>query len=338
MKRREFITLISGAAAWPLAARAQQPRRVPVVGVLWHAANAEEEATFSQPLKAGFADLGYIEGKTIVFEERYPDEIKERFEAYAVELVGLKVEALIAGSIPAALACQRATSTIPIVLVANPDPVGLKLVTSLARPGGNITGLSAMAFDLAAKRVQLLKEAIPSLSRVALLVNPADPDDANRLLSELQPTAERLNVSFQTFQARSPADLKGAFEAMSAAHFGAVVVTQNAMYFNERKQMAEIALANRIPTMVPADVFVEAGALMSYGPSWPAIFRNAAGYVDRILKGAKPADLPVQQPTKIRVGHKSQDSHCTRPKLSINYAKPGRQADRIGAALPVLML
>src|SRR5215217_3548678 len=170
MGRREFIKLTAGAAvAWPLAGRAQQPRRVPVVGVLWHAANAEEEATFSQPLKAGFAALGYIEGKTIVFEERYPDEVKERFEAYAVELVGLKVEALIAGSIPAALACQRATSTIPIVLVANPDPVGLKLVASLARPGGNITGLSSMAFDLAAKRVQLLKEAIPSLSRVALL-------------------------------------------------------------------------------------------------------------------------------------------------------------------------
>jgi len=199
MKRREFITLISGAAAWPLAARAQQPRRVPVVGVLWHAANAKEEATFSHPLKAGFADLGYIEGKTIVFEERYPDEIKERFEAYAVELVGLKVEALIAGSIPAALACQRATSTIPIVLVANPDPVGLKLVASLARPGGNITGLSAMAFDLAAKRVQLLKEAIPNLSRVARLVKPSDPDDANRLLSELQPTAERLNVILSDF-------------------------------------------------------------------------------------------------------------------------------------------
>jgi len=162
-------------------------------------------------------------------------------------------------------------------------------VASLARPGGNITGLSAMAFDLAAKRVQLLKEAFPTLSRVALLVNPSDPNDANRLISELQPTATRLNVSFQAFEARSPADLKGAFEAISGGHFGAVVVSQNAMYFNERRQIADIALANRIPTMVPADVFVEAGALMSYGPSWPAIFHNAAGYVDRILKGAEPA-------------------------------------------------
>jgi putative ABC transport system substrate-binding protein len=301
MRRREFIGLVGGAAAWSRSARGEQPRRVPVVGVLWHAGSAEEEAAFSSPLKAGFTELGYIEGKTIVFEERYPAENKERFDAYATELVSLKVDALIAGSIPAAFACQRATSTIPIVLVANPDPVGLKLVSSLARPGGNITGLSAMAFDLAAKRVQLLKESVPDLSRVALLVNPSDPNDGNRLISELQPTADRLTVSFQAFEARSPGELKGVFEKISAGHFSAVVVTQNAMFFNERRQIAEIALANRIPTMVPADVFVEAGALMSYGPSWSAIFHNAAGYVDKILKGAKAADLPVQQPTKFEL-------------------------------------
>jgi putative ABC transport system substrate-binding protein len=301
MQRRKFIGLVGGAAAWPLVAQAQGSRKVPVIGVLWHAGNAEEEKDFSRPLKAGFADLGYIEGTTIVFEERYPSEQKERFDAYAAELVGLRVDALIAGSIPAAFACQRATSTIPIILVANPDPVGLELVSSLARPGGNITGLSAMAFDLAAKRVQLLKEAIPALSSVALLVNPSDPNDANRLISELQPTADRIQVSFQAFEARSPDELKGAFEKISAGRFGAVVVTQNAMYFNERRQIADIALTNRIPTMVPADVFVEAGAMMSYGPSWPAIFRNAAGYVDRILKGAKPAELPVQQPTKFEL-------------------------------------
>lgn len=301
MQRREFITLLGGAAVWPLPARAQQPRRVPVVGVLWHAANAQEEAAFSRPLKAGFTDLGYIEGKTIVFEERYPDEIKERFDAYAVELVGLKVDALIAGSIPAALACQRATSTIPVVLVANPDPVGLKLVASLARPGGNITGLSAVAFDLAAKRVQLLKEAISDLSRVALLVNPSDPNGANRLISEIQPTADRLQLSFQAFEIGSPAEFRGAFNKIAENHFGAVIVAQNSMYFQERKQIADLALANRLPTMVPADVFVEAGAFMSYGPNWPDIFYNAAGYVDRILKGAKPADLPVQQPTKFEL-------------------------------------
>jgi putative ABC transport system substrate-binding protein len=158
-----------------------------------------------------------------------------------------------------------------------------------------------MAFDLAAKRVQLLKEAIPALSRVALLVNPSNPNDANRLISELQPTADRLQVSFEAIEARTPAELKGAFEKIAAGDFGAVVVAQNAMYFNERRQIADIAQTNRIATMVPADVFVEAGALMSYGPSWPAIFRNAAGYVDQILKGTNPADMPVQQPTKFEL-------------------------------------
>ena len=301
MQRREFIGLIGGAAAWPLAARAQQQRRAPVVGVLWHAGSAKEEVAFSRPLKAGFTDLGYIEGKTIVFEERFPAEEKERFDAYAIELVGLKVDALIAGSIPAAFACQRATSTIPIILVGNPDPVGLKLVSSLARPGGNITGLSAMAFDLAAKRVQLLKEAISDLSRVALLINPSDPNGANRLIAEIQPTGDRLQLSFQAFEVGSPAELEGAFKKIAENQFGAVVVAQHSMYFNERRQIANLALANRLPTMVPADVFVEAGALMSYGPSWPAIFSSAAGYVDRILKGAKPADLPIQQPTKFEL-------------------------------------
>jgi putative ABC transport system substrate-binding protein len=321
MKRREFIACIGAAAAsLPLAARGQQHRAVPVVGVLWHAGSAEEEIAFSRPLKEGFMELGYIEGKNIVFEERYPAEQLERFDSLAAELVNLKVDVLIAGSIPAAFAAQRATSTIPIVLVANPDPVGLKLVSSLARPGGNITGLSAMAFDLAAKRVQLLKEAIPDLSRVALLVNPSNPNDANRLISELQPTADRLNVSFQAFEVRSPAELKGTFEKISAGHFSAIVVTQNAMFFNERRQIADIALAKRIPTMVPADVFVEAGALMSYGPNWPAIFHNAAGYVDRILKGAKPADLPVQQPTKF--------------ELALNI----RTAKKLGQDIPPTMI
>lgn len=174
-------------------------------------------------------------------------------------------------------------------------------MSSLARPGGNITGLSAVAFDLAAKRVQLLKEAISDLSRVALLINPSDPNGANRLIAEIQPTGDRLQLSFQAFEVGSPAGLEGAFKKIAENQFGAVVVAQHSMYFNERRQIANLALANRLPTMVPADVFVEAGALMSYGPNWPAIFSSAAGYVDRILKGAKPADLPIQQPTKFEL-------------------------------------
>jgi putative ABC transport system substrate-binding protein len=297
MRRREFIGLVGGAAvAWPLSVRAQ-PRKVPVVGILWHSASAEEEAAFSGPMKAGFAELGYVEGKTIIFEERYAAEQLERFDILAAELVGLRVDVVVAPAIPSALALQRLTSSIPIVMVANPDPVGLKLVSSLARPGGNITGLSSMAFDLATKRMQLISEAVPSLSRLALLVNPYNPFDADRQISEIQQTAEKLKLSLKVFEARSPDGINEAFGSIASGGFGAVMVTQNALYFSERKRIADHALANRLPIIGPANVFAEAGALISYGPNWPAIFRNTAGYVDKILKGEKPADLPVQQPT-----------------------------------------
>ena len=300
VQRREFITLIGGAAtAWPLAARAQRAPKIPVIGVLWHAGSAEEEKEFSRPLKAGFADLGYVDGKTIILEERYPAEQKERFEALAAELVSLKVDVLVTMTILGALVLQRATSTIPIVFITNPDPVGLKLVSSLAHPGGNITGLSSMGYDLAVKRLGILKEAIPTLSRVALLVNPVTPYDASRQISEIQSTADQLHVSIEAFEARQPEDLELVFKRMKQGVFGATIITQNAMFYNERKRLVELALANGVPTLAPADVFI--GAFMSYGPVWTAMFRNAGGYVDKILKGAKPADLPVQQPTEFRL-------------------------------------
>ena len=295
--RRHLLALLGGSLIGrPVAVHAAD--KIPVIGVLWHAGNAEEEAAFLHPLREGFTKLGYVDGKNIVFEDRFAAEIPEQFDRLAAELVALKVDVLIAGSVPAALAVQQATSTIPIVLVANPDPVGLKLVSSLAHPGGNITGLSTIAFDLAGKRVQILKEAIPALTQVALLVNPNTPQDAPRLLAEMRPAAEHLGLGVETVEAHEPSNLEHSFSQMAESHFGAVVVSQNAMYFNERKRIANLALLNRLPTMVPADLFVEAGALMSYGPSWPPIFRNAATFVDKILKGAKPEDLPVEQPTK----------------------------------------
>jgi putative ABC transport system substrate-binding protein len=300
MRRREFLGLAAVVSLYPAWANADQTRRVPTVGVLWHAGSADEEKDFSTPLRAGFADLGYIEGKNIRFEERYPAEKKELFDQMAAELATLKVDAIVAGSIPAALAAQRATSTIPIVLVANPDPVGLKLVASLSRPGGNITGLSSMGFDLAVKRLEVVKEVIPQASRVALLVNPYNPYDAERQIAELQPSAAKLNLVIQAFEAKEPGELPAVFEKVAANKFDAVIIAQNAMFYNERRRLAEFATRNRLATMAPADVFLEAGALMSYGPVWSAIFRNAAGYVDKILKGANPADLPVQQPTKFR--------------------------------------
>jgi putative ABC transport system substrate-binding protein len=185
------------------------------------------------------------------------------------------------------------------VFITNPDPVGLKLVSSLAHPGGNITGLSSMGYDLAVKRLEILKEAIPNLSRVALLVNPYTPYDASRQIAELQSTADQLRLSIEAFEARQPEDLEPVFKRMKQGAFGATIITQNAMFYNERKRLAELSLTAGLPSLAPADVFI--GAFMSYGPVWTAMFRNAGGYVDKILKGAKPADLPVQQPTEFRL-------------------------------------
>ncbi|MET4231974.1 ABC transporter substrate-binding protein [Bradyrhizobium barranii] len=300
MRRREFLVGIAGLLLHPSFGIAQPAGSVPVVGVLWHAGSAEEEKDFATPLRAGFADLGYIEGKTIKFEERFPAEQKELFDRMATELVDAKVNVIVAGSIPAALAAQRATSLIPIVLVANPDPIGLKLVASLSRPGGNITGLSSMGFDLAVKRLEVVREVIPAASRIALLVNPYNPYDGERQASELLPSAQKLGLVIKAFEAKHPEQLQPVIEQIAAEKFDAIIITQNAMFYNERKRLAQLGRAYRIATMAPADLFLDAGAVMSYGPVWSAMFRNAARYVDKILKGANPAELPVQQPTQFR--------------------------------------
>lgn len=293
---------------------------MPTIGVLWHAGNADEEAAFRGPLHEGFAKLGYIEGKTVAFDECYAAENPAKFERCAAELVSHGDDVLIAGSVPAALALQRATASIPIVLVANPDPVGLKLAASLSHPGGNITGLSTIAFDLAAKRVQILEEALPGLTRLALLVNPDGPGDAPRLLADMKPALDRLGVTAEAVVARRPDEIDASFARIAEGRFGAVIVSQNALFFNERKRIADLAAKFRLPTMAPADLFVEAGALMSYGPSWPPIFRNAAIFADKILKGARPADLPIEQPTIFG--------------LTVNR----RAADAIGIELPASFL
>jgi putative tryptophan/tyrosine transport system substrate-binding protein len=317
--RRTVLALL-GAGVLTGHSRFADADKLPVVGVLWHAANAEEEAAFRGPLREGFAALGYIDGKNIVFEDRYPAEDPERFERLAAELVGLKVDVLVAASIPSALAAQRATKTIPIVFVVNPDPVGLKLVSSLAHPGGNITGQSTVAYDLAAKRVEILKEAIPGLARVALLVNPNISIDKPRLLQEMQPATDKFGLVAEVVEADQPEKLDQVFREMADRRTGAVIVSQNPMFFAARRLVADLALKYRIPAMVPADLFVEAGALLSYGPAWPPLFRNAATFVDKILKGAKPADLPVEQPTVF--------------DLTINR----KTADTLGIALPQTLL
>jgi putative ABC transport system substrate-binding protein len=301
MKRREFISLLGGAAAWPLAARAQQAAKQPTVGVLWHAGSAEEKAPYLGALQAGLKELGHVEGRTIILENRFAAEQYDRFNTLADELVRLKVDVLVAVTRPAALAARRATLTIPIVFVLVPDPVASSLVESLARPGGNVTGLSQLALDLSAKRVELLKHTAPSISRVAVLVNPSDEDMARRSIEESRTAAAPLQVSVEPVEARTPSDLAQAFSFIIANKFDGLIVTSDPMFFNERGRIAEWAMAHRLPTMMFNGEMARSGGLMAYSANNPALFRRAATFVDKLLKGAKPADLPVELPTKFEL-------------------------------------
>jgi putative ABC transport system substrate-binding protein len=301
MKRRDFFMMIGGAAAWPLAASGQQARKTPRVGVLWHAASAEEEAVYLGALREGLTDLGYIEGRNIVLENRFPAEKWERFISLATELVQLKPDLLVAMSRPDAIAAQRATTTIPIVFCAVPDPVGDKLVESLARPGGNITGLSNMALDLSAKRIELLKDMVDGLSHVALLVNAGDPEAARRYIKESQAAASPLGITIEPVEVMGLGEIPSAFAKIDQLNVNGLVGTADSLFTVERKNIIQLAIERRLPTMMHSRETAQAGALMSYAPSYVLMARRTAIYVDKILRGAKPADLPVEQPTKFEL-------------------------------------
>ena len=299
MRRRDFVTLVSGAAvAWPLAARSQRSRRLPTIGVLWHASNEQEEAPYLGAFRQGLNDLGYVESKNVILENRFAAERYERFNELAAELVHLNVDVLVAVTRPAALAAQRATTTTPVVFILVPDPVASKLVESLARPGRNITGVSQIALDLIAKRLQLLKETVAGLSSVAVLVNPGDPDDARRYIEEARAAATTLNVAIHSIEVGTPEALDEAFSAIARDRHGGVIVTNDPMYFNERIRIAELGTARRLPVVSFSRAMAASGSLISYGADIPALFRRGAALAIRILQGAKPADLPVELPTK----------------------------------------
>ena len=298
MRRREFITLLGAAVAWPLAARAQGQNRIPKIGILWHAASAEEEAPFFGELIQGFRNLGYVEGG-IVLEHRFPNELPELFTSMAAELVSLKVDVLVAvgGAAPYA---KKATTTIPIVFMYVPDPIGSNLVQSVRRPGGNVTGLSNFSRDLSAKRLEYLKEIVPNLSRVGLLLNPA-AKVSGLYIEESNAAGPKLGLTTQAFQVSSLGGLEDAFDAMVKAGMQAVVVNAESLFYQGKETIAKLALARRLPTCVWNRELAETGALVSYGTDQRAIARRVAYYVDRILKGEKPADIPVEQPTRFQL-------------------------------------
>ncbi|SRR6266404_577344 len=296
MRRREFITLVGGAAAsMPFAARAQQPAKLPIVGLLVSGtpeSHGKWFAAFVQRLR----ELGWIEGRTVAIEYRWAEGRSERYIEIAAEFVRLKVDVIVT-SAAATVAAKQATSVIPIVFAAYSDPVAAGLVKSLARPGGNVTGLTAQpTFDLAGKRLELLREVVPGFRRLSIMTNVSIPGPQTEKV-ELQAAASTLGLEATVLEIRRAEDISPAFEAVKNRTDALYVVSEPLMNSN-RIKINTLALGARIPTIFGFREFVDAGGLMSYGPNFDDLFRRAADFVDQILRGAKPVDLPVQQPTK----------------------------------------
>jgi ABC-type uncharacterized transport system substrate-binding protein len=292
MDRRAFILGCVAVLATPLAGEAQQPAKVSHIGYLSpHSAGAD--SAHSEAFRQGLRALGYVEGQNAVIEARYADGRFERLPDLAAEIVRLKVDVIVAAPTPAVRAAQQVTRTIPIVMAFSGDPVGAGLVAGLARPGGNITGLSATVAEMAAKRVEFLKAIVPEMSRVAFLSNAATVRQA---VSGTEAAGRALGVQVTTVLVRDTGELEPAFSTVKKAHVSGLIVDLTLQ--EHSRQIADLALKSRLPTASGPREFVEAGGLMAYGPHFPDLFRRAATYVDKILKGAKPGDLPIEQPSK----------------------------------------
>jgi putative ABC transport system substrate-binding protein len=299
MRRREFVVALIALALRAPGARAQQtPRKVPRIGWLVPSARAEQENL--EEYRRGMQELGYFEGRTIETTYLYADGDPNRLDELAANLVTANVDVIVTFSTPGCLAAKRATSIIPIVFAASSDPISTGIVTSLGHPGGNITGLSVMATELSAKRLELLQMVVPSVRNIAVLWDSSNPGMALRV-RETRLAAEQLNVAFLDSGVRDLDGLEAIFAALSAKRPEALLVTTEPFTRTHRKRILDFTTENRIPAMYEDGSFVRAGGLISYGPYTPSLFHSAAGYVDKILKGAKPADLPVEQPTKFQL-------------------------------------
>jgi putative ABC transport system substrate-binding protein len=293
--RRAVISLIGGAAAWPLAARGQQPAKVPRIGVL-RFGPASANAVRVETLRAGLRQLGYVEGNNVAIEFRWAETV-DQLPALAAELVRMNVDVILAMSSTEVEPTRQATQTIPIVFAVHADPVGLGHVASLARPGGNITGLTIILTDLVAKQLEILKEAVPLATRIGVLFSPTAPSH-RPALQALETAGQKLGVQLQLVPVRTTADFDEAFATMARERVGGCLVVAAALFISHRARVAELALKHRLPAMFGGREHVEAGGLMSYYTDLNDMVRRAAAYIDKILKGAKPADLPVEQASK----------------------------------------
>jgi putative ABC transport system substrate-binding protein len=302
MNRLKFVFIITLTVAGLFSARpAAAQQKAARIGYL--AADLKANPHFPEAFRQGLRDLGYVEGHNILIEYRSAEGHLERLPALAGELVRLKVDVLVSEGTPPSVAAKDATRTIPIVFAASADAVGSGLVASLARPGGNVTGLSFLGPETVAKCLQLLKEAVPGITRAAVLSHPGNPSEATRtiILKETEVAARALGVRLQLLEARGRDDFERAFSDMRRARADGLTVLTSIMFFSERRRLVELAAQNKLPTVYPWREPVDAGGFLAYGPNLPDLFRRAAVYVDRIRKGAKPADMPVEQPTKFEL-------------------------------------
>jgi putative ABC transport system substrate-binding protein len=305
MERRAFLGGLAGSLlAAPLAAQAQQAAKVYRIGILGNVPLTDPGgARLWEVFIQGLRDLGYVEDRNLMIEYRSAEGKPERLPALAAELVGLKVDVIVAPNTPAALAAKQATRILPIVFIGAGDPVTSGLVTSLARPGGNVTGLSVLSTELVGKWLELLQQAVPGVGRVAALWQPGAMDERTDrdMFKGAEVAARALGVRLQFVEARGPADFERAFSDMIRANADALTVRPAPMFISERRRLVDLAAKNRLPAVYAWREFVDAGGLMAYGPTGADLYQRAATYVDKILRGAKPADLPVEQPTKFEL-------------------------------------
>jgi putative ABC transport system substrate-binding protein len=299
ISRRAFIGGLASTVVMISCIVTAAAGKTPRIGFLGNS-TAALEANLIRPWREGLRDFGYVEGQNVAVEYRWAEGRYERFPALIAELLALKVDVIVTAGTPAAQAVKRATSTIPLVMIAVGDPVSTGLVSSLGRPGGNATGLVSIAPDLEGKRLQLLQEIVPNLTLVALLTNPANPFHVGSE-QQLRSAATAMHVKAQSFAVRNESEFDAAFETMLRQRPGAMIMLADRLFLHHRKRIADFALKHRLPAVYAYQELVEAGGLMSFGPSYPGMHRRAAYFVDRILKGASPSELPMEQPSQFEL-------------------------------------
>jgi ABC-type uncharacterized transport system substrate-binding protein len=301
VRRRDFVKVIGGSAVgWPLAARAQQPP-MPTIGMLG-STSSRVQANFLRAFQQGLGEAGYVEGRNVAVEYRWADDQNEKLPALAADLVRRQVNVIVAAaSTPAALAAKAATATIPIVFLLGSDPVAAGLIDNLARPGGNVTGVTSMNMELGSKRLELLRELLPTTNVIALLVNPTNPTITQPMSRDLQSAAHAFGLQLHILNATSEADFDSVFATISKLRAGALVIAPDALFISRNEQLAALTVRHAIPAIAQFRAFSMAGGLMSYGGSFTEGARQVGIYTGRILKGQKPADLPVQQMAKLEL-------------------------------------